>query len=243
MSIHVSCRYALLVCYLPPLPLHPFAVKQTPLSRLQLDRRLALLQPEDAQDLATIEEVVHWDRIPLQITEHGFVRRAYNAMAKLRTPALQDMLRWRLELRTLVAALRRRCRGLPAPGADEIWGYGRCVDTIRRYWDRDDFNIGHRYPWVAMADQYLRQGQHKALEHLLLSRVWDHYARLAWDHHFDFEAVVLYVLRWNLIDRLTRYDPAAATLRFSDLLTQGLGPHANLSSSPAPVGEVKHFSP
>jgi hypothetical protein len=149
---------------------------------------------------------------------------------------LRELLGWRLELRTLVGALRRRHRGLPAPAADEAFGYGPCADYIRRYWERSDFNLSHRYPWVAVADQLLREGNHTALEHLLFATVWDHYTRLAWNHHFDFEAVVLYVLRWHLIDRQTRYDPPAATERFKALLIRGLGHYDRVADSPAFAG-------
>ena len=38
-------RYAMLVCSLPALPTNLFGERQTPISRLQLDRRLALLDP------------------------------------------------------------------------------------------------------------------------------------------------------------------------------------------------------
>jgi len=242
MSMGASCCYAMLICYLPPLPAHPFAIKLTPLSRLQLDRRLALLAPGDAQDLATIEEIAHWDRIPLATSDRGFVACARSALSKLKSPALREILCWRLELRTLVAALRRRHRGLPVPAVSEIWGYGQCLDYIRRYWEQPDFNLSHLYPWVAAADQHLREGRHTALEHLLFATVWDRYTRLAWNHHFDFEAVVLYVLRWNLIDRLTRYDPAAATQRFNALLAGGLGRYDWAANCPSPSDKAKSFS-
>ncbi|MEW6038827.1 MAG: hypothetical protein AB1648_11330 [Pseudomonadota bacterium] len=236
MSRRASCRYAMLVCYLPPLPLHPFAIRQTPLSRLQLDRRLTLLDPEDARDLATLEEVTHWERIPPATSDRAFLAGARDALQKLDRPSLRELLGWRLELRTLVGALRRRHRGLPGPAADEAFGYGPCADSIRRYWERSDFNLSHRYPWVAVADRLLQEGNHTALEHLLFAAVWDHYTRLAWNHHFDFEAVVLYVLRWHLIDRLTRYDPPAATDRFKALLIQGLGQYDRVVDSPASAG-------
>ncbi|MBS3964651.1 MAG: DUF2764 domain-containing protein [Methylomonas sp.] len=234
MISHASCRYAMLVCYLPPLPPHPFAGKSTPLSRLQLDRRLALLEPEDARDLATLEEIVHWEHIPLASTDENLALRARDALTRLRTPALREMLIWRLELRTLVGALRRRRLGLSAPTVKETWGWGGCLDSVRRHWERSDFNLGHRYPWLAVAERHLMQGEHTALENLLFTTVWEHYVRLAWKHHFDFEAVVLYVLRWHLLDRLTRYAPAAASQRFGELLAQGLGGQDRLFTAPSP---------
>lgn len=234
MSIHPSCSYAMLVCYLPPLPVSPFATRQAPLSRLQLDRRLALLSAEDAGQLATLESMAHWDRIPLATSEQHFLAEAQHTLHRLSRPTLREMLRWRLELRTLVGALRRRHRGLPAPGPEEGFGFGQCVDAIRRHWEEPDFRLGHRHPWVSAANDQLRAGNHNGLERLLFSVVWDHYTRLAWDHHFDFEAIVLYVLRWNLIDRLTRHDAKAATQRFKALLAQGLEGHGDMATPEPP---------
>jgi hypothetical protein len=239
MSIDPSCRYAMLVCYLPPLPAAPFAIRQAPLSRLQLDRRLALLSSEDAEDLATIESLAHWDRIPLATGEQRFLVQAQHALDQFSRPSLREMLRWRLEMRTLVGALRRRHRGLPSPSPGEAFGFGQCVDAIRRHWEESDFRLGHLQPWVSMANEHIRAGNHVGLEHLLFSMVWNHYTRLAWDHHFDFEAVVLYVLRWNLIDRLARHDAKAARQRFEALLAQGLEGHDGMSK-PEPLPATTH---
>lgn len=229
MSVHPSCRYVMLVCYLPPLPASPFAIRQAPLSRLQLDRRLALLRPEDAADLAVFESMAHWDSIPLGTSDQAFLARVHRDLDRLTRPALREMLLWRLELRTLVAALRRRQLGLPAPGSGEAFGLGECLDAIRRHWLAPDFRLGYRHSWVSAAHELFRTGQHEALERLLFSTVWDHYGRLAWNHHFDFEAVVLYVLRWNLIDRLIRHDAAAAVRQFETLLAQGLEGQSGVS--------------
>jgi hypothetical protein len=236
MSFPISCRYAMLICYLPPLPQHPFAIKQKPLSRLQLDRRLSLLAPEDARDLAIIEESAHWERIPLATSEQSFLAGARDALKELARPSLRDMLCWRLELRTVVAALRRRRRGLPRPAAGAAWGFGACTDHIRRNWEQPDFKLSHRYPWVTAADQCLRDDNPVGLERLLFNTVWNHYTYLAGSHHFDFEAVVLYVLRWNLVDRLARHDPVAATERFKTLLVRGLELYDGAATAPGSEG-------
>lgn len=41
-------------------------------------------------------------------------------------------------------------------------------------------------------------------------------------HDFDFEAVALYVVRWDLLERWTRYDAEAAAARFSTLVADAL---------------------
>ena len=60
------------------------------------------------------------------------------------------------------------------------------------------------------------------LERLLLDVVWRDLERRSEGHEFDFEAVLLYCLRWEVIARWTRYTSEAATTRFDHLVREGL---------------------
>ena len=93
---------------------------------------------------------------------------------------------------------------------------------IARNWRAPAFGLGHIFPWIKDADQLLTQGEAFALEQLLLRLVERDLKRLGALHEFDFEAVVLYVLRWSLIERWTRYNAEAASRRFAQLLADGL---------------------
>ena len=46
-------------------------------------------------------------------------------------------------------------------------------------------------------------------------------------HHFDFEAVALYVLRWDLLRRRATQDPSAARKRFDELMKASWGRYAS----------------
>jgi hypothetical protein len=61
-----------------------------------------------------------------------------------------------------------------------------------------------------------------ALDKLLLNLSWQYYARLNRGHYFDFPAVVLYVLRWDMIHRWVSYDADRALLRFNELVNAGM---------------------
>lgn len=217
--------YTMLIGSLPPL-LSLFAAKQTPISRLHLDRRLSLLQPEDARTLALIEDLLQWSRLSIVRTDGEIVAQAEAVMLRLDNSFLRDIVRWRLELRTAVAALRRRQRGDPPPVRGERWGYGRWVDHIRRHWSEPHFRLEPMLPWIVEAHRLLAEGDSRSLERTLLGLVWDTLGRAAEGHYFDFEAVVIYVLRWNVVDRWTRYDGAAAADRFERMTDEGLGKYA-----------------
>jgi hypothetical protein len=46
--------------------------------------------------------------------------------------------------------------------------------------------------------------------------------RVGAGHYFDFEAVVIYLMRWSLVDRWTRYKGEVAVERFRNLVDAGI---------------------
>ncbi len=225
-------RYTLLLASLPyhgPL----FGSKQPPLSRLRLDQRLTLLDPADAERLRQIEDLLQWSNLSIERSDDEIVRQAQATVMALDHPQLQQIVTSRLEVRTLVAALRRRERGESAPPrSQQRWGYGRWLTMIEQHWNEPGFRLQGAYPWLVQAENLLQAGDSLGLERLLLSVVWQQLARAGEDHYFDFVAVVVYVLRWNVIDRWTTYNRSAAAERFATLIDSGLGRFANVFESP-----------
>ncbi|WP_295401203.1 hypothetical protein [uncultured Thiocystis sp.] len=213
-------RYAMLLSALPdhgPL----FGAKQTPLSRIRLNQRLALLDPEDFACLQTLGALQDWARQDLDQSDTQAVERANRLVPTIAHPFVRDLVIWRLELRTLVAALRRRRRGDAAPN-DNRWGFGRWVAQIRRHWHEPGFRLDGAFPWLPEANRLLALDDSLGLERLLLGAAWTRLERLSDGHYFDFEAVVIYVMRWDLIARWTGYRGEAATQRFDELVAAGM---------------------
>jgi hypothetical protein len=222
-AVHPSRnRYAMLVCSLPSLPPTLFAERQTPISRLQLDRRLALLTPADAARLSTLEAVLQWDRLPLDLSDRQAVSDFRAVLAALPPGLPRATAQWRLEDRTLLAALRRRHLGRPAPEKGEDWGCGRWVERIRNAWHEPVFGLERLFPWAGEAARLLAAGDSPGLERLLLGHTWAGLGRLGANHHFDFEAVLIYVLKWDIIRRWSSYNGVAALRRFMDLSDAGM---------------------
>lgn len=222
---HDPTRYVMLIASLPH---HGrlFAAKQTPLSRVRLERRLGMMRAEDRAVLDAVVSVIAWHGLPGDATDADVIERGRAVLDRLEEAGLATLwaaLRNRLELRTLVAALRRRQRGEAAPAPDEAWGAGRYLRRIRENWETRDFGLGVPFPWVGQAQDHLDNDEPLALEKLLLGQAWQDLGRLSLGHHFDVTAVIIYVLRWEIIDRWTRIDGAAAQQRFDALLADGLG--------------------
>ena len=219
--------YIMLISGLPR-PEALFLAKRPPLSRLKLDRRLRVLAPEDAKILRLVEDVLNWTALPITMTDAQVVARARSAMQNIENETLRLILRDRLETRTCVAALRRRHRGEQAPAPGTVWGYGRWVTHIARNWNETSFRLEGVFPWVREADRLLKAGDTMALQRLILEQSWKTVRRHAGEHAFDFEAVVIYVLEWDIVDSLVRFDREAAAARFGELTEAGMGKHAAL---------------
>ena len=199
-----------------------FSSKITPISRFQLDKRLSMLSTADQHRLVTIENLLHWDHLGDDVDEAALIRQAERTRATLGSQALKDLVDWRLDMRTIIAALRKKHTGQQAPAAGK-WSYGTRYEYIRNHWNSPTLGLGGAFPWIPKVNECLRTGECVALEKVLLQAVWEHLNHMAMKHRHDFEAVVIYVLRWNLVARWTAYDTDKARIRFRDLIENSLG--------------------
>lgn len=219
-------KYTTLISSLPHQPAL-FTEKQTVISRIRLESRLTMLDDDDTRTLRLVEQTLAWLHQEFELPDDEVVRRARRTLDQLPEGVIHDIALWRLELRTVVAALRRRKAGLPAPGPREVWGHGRWVDHIRRHWSEPDFRLSGVFPWLGEANRLLAADDTIGLQRLLLTEVWQHLGRVGDEHEFDLVAAVVYVLRWSVVERWTRYDAEQAVVRFDELVAEGLGEHAD----------------
>jgi hypothetical protein len=232
-----SPHYYTLIASLPALPPR-FTSEQTPISRLRLEQRLKMLEPADLRELGDLEDLMFWYRLPPERTDREIVERAAEVVPRIRSAVLREAAQWRIDLRSVLAALRRRAAGQPAPDGGEKWGYGPSVRRIEREWNRPDFGLGAVWPGTTEWNQLIEAGDALGLERSISALCWDRFGRLAQGHYFDFEAVAFYVLRWDVIYRWVTHDEKAALERFTGLAEGALGPHARLVESEEATSHV-----
>lgn len=219
--INQGFKYTLLLSSLPPQPSELFSSRLPVISRIQLDKRLTLLDVDDSQDLIRIEGLLHWSKMH-ELDDATIIKTGELQLSRIRSSFLREVVLWRLELRTLLTALRRRQAGENISPDDPFYGFGEHLQFIRRHWQKPDFGLGNTLPWLKQAQQFIAEDKPLALDKLMLELNWKHYARLSLGHYFDFPAVVLYVLRWYLIDRWVSYNKDRALSRFNELISAGM---------------------
>lgn len=220
----------MLMASLPPLG-DLFGQNQTPLTEIQLRHRLRFLTNQDSKTLSQIEQLVRRSKQPAEWTDAQIVESAKTLLDHLSSNALKQAVEFVVSLRTIVAALRRRKLGENSPPKQSDWGYSPWIQRIERHWTEPDFGLGTVVPWVSKARRLWDDDDSVELERLILVESWKQFGRLSDGHYFDFAAVVLYVLRWSLINRRVNYDRETAQKRFNSLIDDGIGNFDQLFSN------------
>ncbi len=211
-----------LIASLPALPAH-FDVERPPISELRLTERLRMLDLDDAAVVQQWLQFVHWDRQVLDRTDDDVARTYQRLVSEISNPTLLEMIQRRMDTRTVIAALRRRRAGLSPPT-----GVGQWVEKIRNHYQHPEFQLQSRYPWIGRFDQLLTTGQALEAQRLIFEFNNRELDELPPHDMFSFEAVLVYLARWEIIDRWTSLDAEAGQVRFETMIEETLGEHAQL---------------
>jgi hypothetical protein len=219
----IQRSYYTLIASLPHLPLHFEDADRTPITWSRLVERLRLLHPNDRKVIDQVSSFLAWDRQPLDRSDAEVIARYEALMKSVSSPLVQQVINTRIDVRTIISALRRRRAGSPPPP-----GVGRWVDHIRRHWNHPEFQLGGRYPWIGDVQRMIGEGRARETQRLLFGVVYRTWSQMAERYTFSFEAVILYLARWEIIDRWTSQNLETGRQRFDKLITETLGAYANI---------------
>lgn len=140
---------------------------------------------------------------------------------------MRDILAYGMDVRMIAVALRSRRRGLGPPTV----GIGQWFDHIRRHFNQPDFKLGQVFPGIPEAERLLAQGELLTLyRSYVLGATWTYLKKRAEDYSFSFEAVVLYIARWDIMRRWQQLQAERGRAIFETLVTEALGEYANIYS-------------
>lgn len=221
-----SNTYHLLVASLPPLP-RRFETDRLPISLERLHTRLRLLEPEDAATVDRMLDVLAWSRQVVEATDAAVVKRYGELVQQVTNPLAREVLAAGMDVRMIVAALRRRRHGLGPPAV----GLGQWVEHIRHRFNERDFGLGNVLPWLEQFAALLDHDDVLNLYQQMLGAVWADLRTRADEYDvFSFEAVVLYVARWDIIRHWQQLQTERGRVVFDALVTEAMGEYAKLYS-------------
>ena len=220
-----SNNYHMLISSLPPLPTR-FDGARLPISHERLQDRLRMLEPEDADEMRRMLAVLRWSR-QFEESDDAAVVRHYDALMRdITIPLVREVLTVVLDVRMITTALRRRRRGMGPPAL----GIGQWVEHIRRHFNQPDFGLTHVYPRLSQLAPLFERGDVLALYEGLTAGLWRYLKQRADEYLFSFEAVVLYVARWNMLAQWQQFDAERGRPIFDALVTEALGEYAHVYS-------------
>ena len=218
-------RYYQLVASLPALPDFRQATL-LPLSRRRLEERLSLLHADDLEELMRAERLISWHRQPVSRTTEEIVAMYDDLVAHDLTPALRDVVDFRMNMRTVMVALRQRRQGRALPSGR--WGTGPYTRIIESRWAEPEFGLGAVFAWIPEAQTFLDQGDAMELEKLMMGQSWKKLSQISDAHPFGFEQVFAFAYKWDIVHRWLSYDAEKARDRFEELILEVTSDHQNL---------------
>ncbi|WP_182866829.1 DUF2764 family protein [Stieleria mannarensis] len=205
--------YYTLIASLPPLP-RDFDDGPIPITAATLWHRLSMLGQRDREIIQQVSDFFRWDRQPRDRSDAEIRDTHRRLVSEIRHPLVARLVNHRIEMRTVVAALRCQRDGLPQPEFPElplsVW--------IRRHWDEPCFRLNHRFDWLSRFCQALDDDQPKRAQWHLFTELWNLWCRLDDHYNFTFESVVLYLARWEILHRWASQDEQRGRQRFNDLV-------------------------
>ncbi len=222
-----TTRYYTLVASLPALPYFERAPR-VPINRVRLDQRLRMLTPEDTQELRRCERLIAWRSHDLSSPAAAIAGIYERLRAQSRYPSVLAYVDHRLQMRTVISALRARRLGTPLSELERPWGLGELVPVIERRWDVADFGLAARLPWVPHLRECIERGEALELGRAVFEREWKFLVTVADAHPFAFPEVLSYVMRRDIIERWLRRDADVARRRFSTLTQEAFDERARL---------------
>ena len=217
-----SRSYFTLIGSLPALPAVYDQADRVPISSRVLNDRLKMLESRDAQVVEQMGDFLVWERQPLERRDEEVIRHYHQFMETVPDRFARNLIEQVMSFRTIICGLR--CRRLKI----EMPLGGPPVTSITRNWNQQDFHLGAQFPWVAEMDAKLNGDSPFDIERMKLDITWKFAKRKAEQFHFTFEAVVLYLIRWEILNRWVMRDAEAGQEKFNKLVSEAMGEYTDL---------------
>ena len=219
--------YYMLVTSLPQLPTR-FDGGRLPISWPTLRDRLRMLEPDDSEVTRQVGLYFLWDRQPLDRTDDEVIDRYQELMRSITNNLVRHLIRSRTEIRLIISCVRRRSADLgPPKWLERVVDRDSPLGHLRNHWLEPNFNLGVHYRWVEAFRKQLDSGDILEAQRVVFNERWNDWTRIAEKQTFAFEAIIAYLVRWEIIDRWASQNAEAGKARFNKLIEETLGEYAN----------------
>lgn len=198
-----------------------FKISEPPISRLQLEKRLKLL-PEETASLLFAIELLAWTSWFMPKQSVIETRKLYISTLETKSDFISNITNWYLDLRSVLAAIRMRNEKKDPPHDPQNYWITRWEHQLIQKWNEPDFGLKSVYPWVPKITACIEKNDSASVEEFLLAHIWNYLSKMEAGHYFDFEAITVYLLRWNIVNYWSKFNKTKV-LECIDVLCDSLG--------------------
>ncbi|KTC84456.1 hypothetical protein [Legionella brunensis] len=193
----MTTNYYMVISSLPRI-FPDYKVESPPISRLQLEKRLGLLPIETQTRLYAIESLVwsSWFN-PSQSVEK--TRKDYQQLMQINSRVICNLIVWYFDLRSIVSALRMKHIGKAPPANPKNHWITHWDQKLIEHWSEPDLGLKFVYPSLIKMAEDLARNDTPAVEEFLLNFIWKYLSSIETGHYFDLEALIIYLLRWDIV--------------------------------------------
>ena len=181
-----------------------------------------MLQPEDAEVIQHANAFMSYHQLHFVPTGKEIINHYETLKEKHRKSSFWEIIEFPVNMKTILIGLRRRHLGRAPPERGESWGIGPLVGHIQRNWNDPDFRLAPLYKWIPKAREYIETDEALSLKKLTFDLKWECMDQLSMGVDFNFDTVLAYVFKWDLIERWLSYNVDDAKVRFEELLTEAM---------------------
>ena len=182
---------------------------------------MSMLVQEDVETARVAMNFLWWERQPVERTDKEVIAWYKHIMFSVHQPTLRNIIKFKMTMRTILAALRRRHRSIPSEGM--AWGIAPWVSHIERNWNEDNFKLAPLFPWVPEARQLLETEETLKLQKCVMHLSWNYLNHVTEGQYFTFDVFLTYLFKWERLNRWLLYNKHNAIVRFEKLTMEALG--------------------
>jgi hypothetical protein len=200
--------YYSLIASLPHLGLQ-YKIKQPPISERQLVKRLNLLNETDKLLLDNVIEVVWLSWFKPEVSFKQTLAKSQSIL-ELNNPFLNELINWFFDIRSIFVALQLRQSETKIPDKTSDFWKTRWSKKMQNAWQKPDLGLKYVFPWIVPVNTAFLKGDMVAVEEIFLSLIWKQLEKLEAGHYFDLEALLIYLLRWHIVNYWSQFNEKIA---------------------------------
>lgn len=174
--------------------------KDVPLTRIHLERRLRFLADDDALLVQRVVDVVFHKSFK---AASDYFKEVASLQDHIDDQGINDIINHFMKYRIFVALLGRSIKERDLPKEFNLWCSFLAedeIDKLTKNYDKPDLGLSKAgFSTLTSIQKALKENDALAAEKLLLNIHWDYLKERAFDTGFGLEAVIIYVLQWNIL--------------------------------------------